>query len=84
MDPKFNLLTSSIFQNAPARQQAKSLIAELDSATKQAECASYLLEELFLRRCTWWIRLFISIRRRFYPTAQDIASERSLYKVWRK
>jgi len=58
---------------------ANKLAQGLNLAIKQAEFAIYFLEELFLRRCAWWIRLTLPIRRRMYPTPKDLESEKALH-----
>lgn len=72
---------SILVDNTHVLVDAKKLAQGLDLATKQAECAAYFLKELFLQRCAWWARLAVSIRRRFYPTPEDVRSEKLLNEV---
>lgn len=66
---------SVLVDNTVTIADAKKLYQGLDLASKQAECAVYFLEELFLRGIVWWARNTISFRRRFCPTSEDKKSE---------
>ncbi len=72
---------SILIDNTHVLADARKLAQGLDLASKQAECAAYFLKELFLNRCAWWTRLTLPIRRRFYPTSEDIKSEKLLREV---
>jgi len=72
---------SVLVDNVYIKADANKLAQGIGLSIKQAECATYFLKELFLRRCVSWIRLTLPIRRRFYPTAEDKRSETLLREV---